>query len=203
MDSFIETPRFPTHVSIGSGGGPQFKTFTFAGHSAIESIQPSWTDSKARYEINEDIRDKDDFDTIRAFFYAARGRATGFRFKDWADFTGTDEPIGTGDGTTRVFKLYKTYGTGPHAYTRRIFKPVSGTVTTKVNGVTVASTVDTTTGTVTFSVPNTPANGHAITASYEFDVPVRFGTDELNASYTDFELQTWSGISLVEIKLED
>jgi hypothetical protein len=62
MDSFIETPRFPTHISIGSGGGPKFKTFTFAGHSAVESVQPSWTVAKGTYEIDENLRDKTDFD---------------------------------------------------------------------------------------------------------------------------------------------
>lgn len=203
MNEFIETPRMDTHVSIGSGGGPRFKTFTFSGHSGVEVVDASWSTSRAKYLINETVRDMADFDAIRALFYVCRGKARGFRFKDWADFQATDENIGTGDGSTRVFNLRKTYGTGTHAYQRRIFKPVSGTVTTKVNGVTVASTVDTTTGIVTFSVPNTPANGHAVTASFEFDVPVRFNVDELSANYEDFELQTWDGVELVEIKLED
>ena len=204
MDDFIETPRFPTAISYGSAGGPGFKTFVFNGHSAIETRRLDWNQVKARYTINEAIKDMADFDTVRAYFYNCRGKAVGFRFKDWADFQATDEVLGTGDGVNRVFYLKKLYGAGSvFEYSRRIFKPVSGTVVPKVDGVSVAATIDTTLGTVTYSVPNTPADGTVITATFEFDVPVRFDTDDMATSYEGFELQTWNSIPLVEVPFTD
>lgn len=202
MTDFLETPRFDTDISYGSSGGPGFKTYIFLGDSGREGSTITWSSARGRYSVSESIRDATDMDAIRTLFYACLGRAIGFRFKDWGDFTATNEAIGTGDGTNRVFKLKKTYST----YVRRIFKPVSGTVSVKVDGVTIDPThytVDTTTGTITFGALYPPADTKPVTATFEFDVPVRFDTDTLEASVEDFDVQSWTTIPLIEIKLED
>jgi uncharacterized protein (TIGR02217 family) len=202
MDDFIETPRFPTRISYGSTGGPKFTTFLFESPGGVEGREIAWDQARAEYRIDLQDHDKSDMDTVRAFFLNARGRARGFRFKDWHDYSMTDELIGTGDGVTRVFNIIKNYGSGDLAYQRRIYKPIDGTLTVKVNGTPVSATISYTAGTVTFSVPNTPAVADLITVTCEFDVPVRFDTDELSASSHDFEQQSWGGIPLVELKLD-
>lgn len=204
VTDFIETPRFSEDISYGSAGGPGFKTFIFEGHSGIEQRSVAWSRAKGKWDVSYGIRDAADMAVVRAFFYNAQGRAVGFRFKDWSDYQATDENIGTANGVTTVFRLTKTYTTGAESYVRRIFKPISGTLTIKVNGVTqtigVGLTVDYTTGTLTFS--SAPGAG-PVTWSGEFDVPVRFDTDQMNASHEGFQSETWGGIPLVELLLED
>ncbi len=135
-------------------------------------------------------------------------RLTGFRLKDFADFkscapgeaiSATDQSIGTGNGTATSFALSKTYTSGPSSWTRAIKKPVAGSVIVAKNGVTQTSgvSVDTTTGVVTFVTA--PAASAAITAGFEFDVPVRFDTDALSINLADFAAGEIPSIPLVEI----
>jgi uncharacterized protein (TIGR02217 family) len=87
---------------------------------------------------------------------------------------------------------------------------VSGTLVIKDNGVTVpigagASqvAVDYTTGTLTFGASAIPASGHTVTVTGEFDTPVRFDTDNLNASMDGFQVESWAQIPLVELLFTD
>jgi len=53
-------------------------------------------------------------------------------------------------------------------------------------------------GEIVFTRP--PVKGVVITASFEFDVPVRFDTDYLNASIDNYGSSSWNNIPLVEVK---
>ena len=176
--AFIESPRFPDNIAYGSGGGPNFKTDIFESHSGIEQRSVIWDKSKSTYNVSQGIRDEDDVATLIAFFRTMRGRATGFRFKDWADYKLTDEQIGTGDGATTVFSITKVYsvGAGLQTYSRRIFKPVddSSTFSVKVNDIVVSDTtysVDYTTGKITFTGPGTPPNAATAVPSNATGLP--------------------------------
>ena len=87
-----------------------------------------------------------------------------------------------------MFALAKTYASGTQAYVRPIAKPVAGTVQVAVGGVPLASgagfSVDHATGSVHLAAA--PAAGAEVTAGYEFDVPVRFDSDRINASLAGF-----------------
>jgi uncharacterized protein (TIGR02217 family) len=203
MLDFVESPRFDETISYGSTGGPGFKTFIFEGDSGIEGSVQNWEVVKGRWNLEKAINDKSDFDVVRAFFYNMRGKARGFRFKDHFDYIATDEPCsGLVNGVNRDFKLVKRYTSGSLSFDRRIFKPINGTLSMKVDGSAAGVTsVDYTTGDVRLAAA--PTIGQVVTASFQFDVPVRFDVDELLASYEGFQLQTWSGIALVELILED
>lgn len=206
MVDFIESPRFPDGISYGSSGGPGFKTHIFDGHTGIEQRSQIWSIARGRWDVSHGIKDKEDMDVLRAFFYNVRGRAIGFRFKDWGDYEMIDEQIGVGDGTTRVFDFIKTY-TGGNPYVRRIFKPVAGTVVVKVNDVVVNTgfTVSTTLGRVTFNDNplNIPPDTHTVKVTCEFDVPVRFDTDQMVASHDGWLAESWGSIPIVELLEED
>ena len=58
--------------------------------------------------------------------------------------------------------------------------------------------VDTTTGLITFTTA--PANGAAITAGFEFDVPVRFDTDQLDVTLDIERLGSITSIPLIEVR---
>ena len=110
--------------------------------------------------------------------------------------------IGRGDGTTLVFQLTKTYGSGFAPWTRAISKPVDGSVLIAVNGAIAAATdfsLDATTGLLTFAPGRMPASGASITAGYLFDVPVRFDTDYLEIDLSAFAAGDIPKIPLIEI----
>lgn len=204
LPSFIEE-RFPTEISYGSAGGPAFSTNVFESSSGFEQRTLLWAEARAKYNIATGIKDKLDMDEVLKFFFNVRGRSIGFRFKDWADYQITAQNIGTGDGSTTQFPLIKTYVTGSYTYTRRIYKPVSGSISAvTVGGVaqteTTHFTVNYTTGMITFLSP--PAGAAAIViGAAEFDVPVRFDTDELPITHEAWLAESLSSIPLVELKL--
>ena len=204
IPAFMETPRFPDNISFGSAGGPTFNTKVFTAASGFEQRNVLWSEARAKYNVTQGIRVKEDMDTVLAFFYTVRGKATGFRFKDWADYELVNEQIGTGTGALSVFNLTKTYAAGSLNYVRRIYKPVSGTVHVTVNGnpqtESTDYTIDYSTGVITFLI--TPGSGFPIRVSCEFDVPVRFDVDEINITHEDWHTESWSSINIIELRTE-
>ena len=201
--------RFPDNISRGARGGPERRTQIVEKASGDEERNGSWADSRRLYDASYGIRKADDLAAVTAFFEARRGRLYGFRWKDWADHKSglpsasiltTDQPIGTGNGAATMFQLVKLYTSGAQSWTRTITKPVAGTVALALNGVTQITgwMVNTSTGVVTFAAA--PAPGIAITAGFEFDVPVRFDTDTLDVTL-DFErLGSITSIPLIEVR---
>jgi uncharacterized protein (TIGR02217 family) len=198
--AFIET-RFPTDIAYGSVGGPQYSTDIVITQSGYEQRNANWSQARAQYNVAHGVKTQAQLDALIAFFRARKGRADGFRFKDWTDYQVTAQAIGTGNGTTTVFQLVRTYINGGITETRTIKKPVSGTVNIYLNSVLQSSgyVLDTTTGLVTFITA--PANGVAITADFQFDVPVRFDTDRLAATIDSYGSRSWHDIPIVEIRI--
>lgn len=205
--------RFPAGISLGSEGGPERRTDVVVLGSGHEERNSRWADSRRSYNAGYGIRSLDDLHAVIAFFEERRGRLYGFRWKDHADWRSVppgqapsplDQPIGTGDGVTAAFQLRKQYGSAFAPWYRDITKPVEGTVLIAVSGVPqvagTAFTVDTTTGIVTFTSGNIPASGAAITAGFDFDVPVRFDTDKLELSLTGFRHGSIPRIPIIEVR---
>lgn len=201
--------RFPDNISRGARGGPERRTQIVELASGAEERNASWANSRRRYDVAYGIRRADDLAAVVAFFEARNARLHGFRFKDWADFKSclpsqtpgpANQPIGTGNGAATLFQLTKRYTSGAQSWTRAITKPVAGTVTIALNGTPQASgwSVSTTTGLITFTTA--PAAGVAITAGFEFDVPVRFDTDALDVTLDLERLGSITSIPLVEIR---
>ncbi len=201
--------RFPDDISRGARGGPERRTQIVELASGDEERNASWANSRRRYDAAYGIRRADDLAAVVAFFEARIGRLYGFRWKDWADYksclpsqtpAATDQTIGAGDGATTAFQLMKSYVSGAQTWTRTITKPVAGTVLVTIDGVEATSgwSVDTTTGLVTFTTA--PAAGAAITAGFEFDVPVRFDTDTLDVTLDIERLGSITSIPLIEVR---
>ena len=115
-----------------------------------------------------------------------------------------DQGIGIGDGATASFQLMKTYGSAFAPYQRPITKPVDGSVRIAVGGNEIATgafSCDVATGRVTFASGHIPAAGAAITAGFQFDVPVRFDTDYLEVDLSAFAAGAIPKIPLVEIRI--
>jgi uncharacterized protein (TIGR02217 family) len=202
--------RFPTAISRGATGGPERRTDVVVTGSGGEERNSRWADSRRRYNAGFGVKSLADIHEVVAFFEERRGRLHGFRWKDHADFksgaphdpvSAFDQAIGTGDGATASFQLAKRYGTGLRDYARAITKPVAGTVVVAVAGaVTTDFTLDALTGVVTFAAGHIPPAGAAVTAGFEFDVPVRFDTDQLRINLQHFAAGDIPDIPVVEIR---
>ena len=204
--------RFPSAISFGSTGGLERRTEIVSLVNGFEHRNTPWEQSRRRYDAGLGVKSLDDLAEVLAFFEARRGMLHGFRWKDWMDHKSGmpsaapsmfDQAIGTGDGATTLFDLVKVYMPGPNEFRRRITKPVAGTVQVAVNGALQAEgsdfTVDGTTGTIAFAVA--PTAGTTVTAGFEFDVPVRFDTDEIAVNVAAFEAGEIPSIPVVEVRI--
>ncbi|MDE2030335.1 MAG: DUF2460 domain-containing protein [Alphaproteobacteria bacterium] len=193
--------QFPPDIAYGAQGGPQYSTTVVSTASGYEQRNSSWSAARGSWNVASGLKTQTQLNTLIAFFRARKGRAYGFRFKDWSDYQATGQAIGTGDGATKTFQLVKSYSSGSYGETRTIKKPVAGTVVPYLAGVAQASgwSVDTTTGILSFLVA--PATGIAVTADFQFDVPVRFDTDQMSVSLEQYNLGQWSGIPIIEIRI--
>lgn len=203
--SFHHT-RINEAVNTRIMGGPRRKTSVTEQTSGVEQRNTSWADSRRQYTISYQNRRAKELEDLVSFFEVHKGKLIGFQYKDWTDYKScsvrdgvlpTDQVIGTGNGTQRIFQLTKTYKAGSLSYTRDIVLPIKGTVFLAVNGVQVGGAL----------LPNglvllkdIPANNAVITAGYHFDVPVRFDNDELDIMSENPSIGSAQRISIVELK---
>lgn len=214
--TFIETPRFPEDISYGSVGGPEYLTNVVEIDSGALIRNSVWTYGRHSYDVAYGVKTQSDLETLLNYFHMVLGRGIGFRYKDWLDYKScvtedtpafTDCNIGTGTGALATFQLRKGYTVGGTYYTyRNILKPVTGTVKVGVAGVQKTQTthwnVNTTTGIITFTAGNIPGAGAAVTAGFEFDVPVAFASDRLNVNLNDYKA-AMAQVALIELKYGD
>ena len=206
--------RFPTNISLRSSGGPERRTDVVVLGSGYEERNARWADSRRRYNAGYGVKSVNELHAVIAFFEERRGQLHGFRWKDWSDYksgepedavTPLDQTIGTGDGATDTFQLVKVYGSSFAPWSREIKKPVDGTVRVAVDGVeqtpTTQVVVNPTTGIVTFQSGHVPAASKAITAGFEYDVPVRFDSDQLEVNLEFFRAGQIPAIPIVELRL--
>jgi uncharacterized protein (TIGR02217 family) len=205
--------RFPTSISRGAHGGPERRTDIVVLGSGAEERNARWADSRRSYNAGYGVKSLDDLHAAVAFFEERRGRLHAFRWHDALDFkscppertvSALDQLLGVGDGARVAFDLLKVYG-GAHApWTRRIVKPVAGTVIVAVNGIIEPSAthaIDHAVGSVTFLPGHIPPLGAPVTAGFEFDVPVRFDTDKLDINLSGFRSGAIPSIPLIEVRL--
>lgn len=173
-------PRFNTSIQVNSGG--------------TERRNQEWEHPLHKYFLPEAIaRDWGVIDELGKHFRIMRGPFRSWPWRDPLDFASCDltkpnqaptisagdQSIGTGDGFTDMFQLVKRYAYDAETYDRPIHLPRLDTLKVAVNGV-LADLADYTVtrpgGIVQFATP--PANGHAITAGFLFDVEVRYESDD-------------------------
>ena len=173
---------------------PSFSTAILTGAGGREARNAAWAEARTTYDVGPGIRSAADIAALLSFFRARLGPARGFRLRDPFDSIGTDEAIGTGDGTTRRFALVRHYGD----QARRITRPVAGSVSVTVAGRSVTGFVVEPGGWLLLDPA--PADGAGITASFTFDVPVRFAEDRLSVTLAGFQAGAAASVPLVEVR---
>lgn len=178
MPDFVET-RLDLGIDYGALGGPEYRTEINETISA-EVRDIHWPQGRYRADLGARDIERTELDSLLAFFRARRGRAEGFRIKDWQDYQAVGQALGVGQAAQATVQLVKTY-VASTTVSRTINKPVAGTVTVYLDAVADAGSIDTTTGLYTFAAPL--AGGEVITADFEFDIPVRFAIDQFRAEF--------------------
>jgi uncharacterized protein (TIGR02217 family) len=212
MPSGFHDVQLPPDISRGATGGPVYKTTKVESASGYELRNQEWDSARYEYSLALEAWDPTRLAALIDFFHARAGDAYGFRFRDHADcfaglawsgdtlVLGTPVQIGTGTGALTTFQLSKPYTSGGITRTRKITRPVSGTVRIFFGSTeqTTGFTVNHATGVVTFS--SAPANATVIKAAYEFDVPVRFDGDRMSINIRALQNGEWQSVSLREIR---
>ena len=178
--SFIEE-RISEGIVRGTVGGPVFSTQVNRGANGVEQRNINWDRPLGKWEMGERKLQAEQLDELNAFFRRAKGKAVGFRFRDWGDYKASvDEGRVAEDGGKHY--LIKQYAAGE---TRWVRKPVADTVKVYRAGALIPATIDATTGELTVS-------GSYVGLTWEgvFDVPVRFDTDELKYRLDAFIRET-------------
>lgn len=193
--------RLPEDIEQGARGGPGFKTTVIQLSSGFEQRNIDWARSRGRWDISYGVETKEDYSDVLEFFFARQGRARGFRFKDWSDFQAVGQLLGTGDGVQTDFALRKRY-TSLVTYDRRITRPVANTLQVYVDGTPVppADYNLLPLGIVSFKPSAIPLLGQAVTADFEFDVPVRFDVDTLPIEVIWEQVGSIPEIAVVEVR---
>lgn len=171
----IET-RLSPQVEAGFSAVPGWNTRVVTLRPGTERRNANWTNAKRRYTARYAKFTRADRDEMLAVVMATLGQTYAFLFKDWSDFDVTAQSLGTAPSGSTAVQLVKTYTFGTQTLTRTITRPRSATLAVYEDGVAKAGSVDATTGLFT---PTTAWAGGAVTATFEFDVPVRFATDEV------------------------
>lgn len=200
---------FPFPLSFGASGGPSRRTEITQLASGAEHRNTPQAHAGRRYTVGAGIKTLNQLHDLIAFFEARKGQLYSFRFRDPMDFKSskpgdapspTDQFIAAVDGEQTTFQLRKTYADSAAQAERIISKPAKGTVTLALDGVAIdpsAYGINYTTGDVTFTAA--PPAGQSLTAGFEFDVPVRFDTDQLDLALEAFGAGQAVNIPLIEV----
>ena len=205
--------RLPDDVERGAVGGPRFLTSVFELSSGQEKRNIRWSRTRSEWDIGYGITNKVNYDAVRDFFYAREGRAHSFRFKDWSDFELARQEIGTTDGSTATFQLFKRYSSGGINYDRILSKPLASGGLAWVNGISQVVSYDGTpsglevdinslTGIITLGATHAATTGQSIEIQTEFDVPVRFDTDAFDLTLELINAAAIPQLPIIEVRDE-
>lgn len=190
---------FPESISIKSTRSIKYDTIIHSSKNGSELRISNLEYPMLSYNIVNDIKNKKELETITNFFKLVKGRAGGFKFKDWLDYEAKSQNIAVTDGEIKEFQLIKTYNYDNKIEIRKITKPIEGSVKIFVDDVDITTSivVDYDTGIIKFSIA--PEKDKIIKADFNFYVPVRFDTDTLEIVMINTKVGTVKDLKIVEI----
>jgi len=196
---------FPENVSWGSSGGPEFKTQVFESFRGYEKRNIDWCQPQMHFNVAYGIKTDVQMLAVLEFFNARQGQAHGFRYKNWGNYRTVNAPIATGDGISTILPMWKFYGFQGSRHYKRLRKIVQGSVTGIGVGA-VGSMIEGTDYSIDYDTAEialnaAPGYGTPIYCSnMEFDEPVRFDIDSIQAVIDEFNSQSLTSLPLIGVK---
>ena len=179
----VKRPTFYT-ASAKSASGYQVRV----GYATA----PTW-EWDLTYEFLKDATAASDLKQLLGFWLAMQGDLKPFLFQDPDDYAVTRQAVGTGDGSTTTFTLYRTYGSGQTGTEPIGYVNGAEPFNVYLNGTLVASStytiVSTTPMAQQIKFTSAPASGAVITADFSFYYFVHF--KENTNEWTKFMNQLW------------
>lgn len=190
--------RLDLGINYGATFGPRFNTAILTQSDGQEQRRALWSQPLIVAQIGDRMVKEAKLQSLIAFHAAVKGSADGFRLRDWSDYKAVNQAIGTGNGTPQTWQLVKRYSISTATVTRPITKPLASTLTVFVDGVATATgwALDETTGVLTTELTG------VISASFEFDIPVRFDQDKIDFTFEAKGLFNLAPLTCTEIRLE-
>jgi uncharacterized protein (TIGR02217 family) len=214
--AFLESPRFPENISYHAVSGPEFQTDIIVVNSGYEQRNVNWDIARARFDVGHQGRTKAQTDQLRDFFRAVKGRAHGFRFKDWTDYQVTHSNGRVSKLPSLKYQLTRLYASGTLSDTRLIRKPVTAAFLRNGTPMIVGTnpgnySLDTTTGIITM-VPDvsrsiasitkanpgviTTTSAHGFTTGDQIDISTPSGMTELNGTFVTITVLSTTSFSI-------
>lgn len=175
--------RFPLIFATGPVGGPGFSTRLASTKSGFEQRNQDWAASRWSCDASIGVKNDAQFTLVGDHFRMARGRLHHFRVKDFADFKAQRGSGFLRQLTTATFQLFKVYGSDPDFQEFRKITRVAGGLQIWKDGFLLVPVtdyvIDVETGIVTFA---SAPGASVLECAFQFDVPVRYDTDSLQAA---------------------
>ncbi len=189
---------FPTNIGSQSIGGPQFATNIQTAKNGNEIRSNYCKYPRIKYDISYGIKTKDDMDHIISFFRICQGRLHAFRFKDLSDYKIENQILGTSDGETKSFTIFKEYKIGEYIMKRDIMKIVLDKTTIYIDDeVQEKSSYFISEGEITFAFA--PKKDSTIRITSEFEIIMRFDNDNIVTNLNQYGVYNIQNISLIEV----
>lgn len=207
----------PGFISQGSEAAPVSLVDIARGPTGYEQRRSRRSRRLRRFNLVKNIRTSNDVYDLLSFFEVMNGPQHSFAMQNLLDWksckpedtiSALDATIGTGDGTNLAFQLKKQFkvtklDASVIAIDRTVYLPVQGTVLIAVDGVTKTETthytINYSTGAVTFTGGNAPANLKLVTAGFHFNEKVRFDTNDLSQVMEYIKVGSAPSIPLIEV----
>ena len=195
----LEDLIFPESISMKYTYTIEYKTTIHKAKSGYELRIANVDYPLLSYNIINDLKSKTEIENLVNFFKLTKGKAIGFKFKDWLDYNVNNQVIATADGKTKDFQLIKTYLFNDYIQIRKITKPIKNTVKIYINNIdnTSHANINYENGIISFE--NAPEKNSIIKADFEFYVPVRFDTDKLDITMKNSKYGEIKELKIIEI----
>ena len=188
---------FPESISMKSSYIIEYNTIINKSKNGNELRISNYDYPLLSYNVINEIKTKTELEDIINFFKLVKGRAYGFKFKDWLDYKVINQNIAVADGEQKDFQLIKTYNINNKLQTRKITKPKQVSIFINNQNITTNISINYENGIITFNTP--PEKDTIISASFEFYVPVRFDNDKIEIVMKNEKVGEIKDLKIVEL----
>ena len=184
---------------------PETKTILQTSVSGLDTAFQLWSFPRYTWKMSFDIlRSSNAFyewQSLLSFFLSVGGTAQTWLFYDWEDNSVTAQSIGTGDGSTVSFQLYRSIGQSPTVFSEPVLA-INSISQITFNGVVQTPPSggwSTSGGVIIF--PSAPSTGVVIAGSYSYYWRCRFTEDTVDAEALMYQFWQMKEVKFRSIKL--
>lgn len=188
---------FPESISIKSSYIIEYNTIINKSKNGSELRISNYDYPLLSYNVINDLKTKRELEEIINFFKLVKGRAYGFKFKDWLDYKAINQNIAIANGEQTEFQLIKTYNINNKIQIRKITKPANVSIFINQQNITQNININYNNGIITFNTP--PQKDAIITATFDFYVPVRFDNDKIEIIMKNEKVGEIKDLKIVEL----